>query len=165
MISLFSMNFSPIVQPWADFGNVIENWKEASINLLLLFPARWHGKWIFFKTTMSINWIYPYGDYRPCQYHYVIVPLRTTLSLSFPTHHVYKQAIISIAMLAQRLLFSMVFALIPCMVMAQDEAQSSCSFSCPTTDKLSQPLVKRPHAIGYESFYSIFECMCVNIWG
>ena len=33
-------DFSPIVQPWADFGNVIEDWKEASINLLLLFPVR-----------------------------------------------------------------------------------------------------------------------------
>ncbi|KAF8815493.1 hypothetical protein BYT27DRAFT_7079884 [Phlegmacium glaucopus] len=68
-------------------------------------------------------------------------------------------------MLAQRLLlFSVSLALLPCIVIAQDQdnAKSPCSFSCPTTDKLSQPLVKRPHAIGFESFYSIFECIYLS---
>jgi len=60
-------------------------------------------------------------------------------------------------MISQRLLFS-VFLILPCMVIAQDIVKTPCSFSCPTMDKLSQPLVKRPYAIGFESFYSIFEC-------
>lgn len=67
------------------------------------------------------------------------------------------------AMLAQRLLFLILSVILPCIVIAQDEAKSgtTCSFSCPATDKLSQPLVKLPYAVGFESFYSIFECMWV----
>ena len=61
-------------------------------------------------------------------------------------------------MLSQRLLISLLFIL-PCLVAA---AKSTCSFSCPPTDKLSQSLVKRPHAVGFDSFYSIFECMWVT---
>jgi len=64
-------------------------------------------------------------------------------------------------MLAQRLLSLILSVILPCIVIAQDEAKSgtTCSFSCPATDKLSQPLVKRPYAVGFESFYSIFECI------
>ena len=61
-------------------------------------------------------------------------------------------------MLSQRLFISLLFIL-PCLVAA---AKSTCSFSCPPTDKLSQSLVKRPHAVGFDSFYSIFECMWVT---
>ncbi|KAF9531273.1 hypothetical protein CPB83DRAFT_132098 [Crepidotus variabilis] len=37
-------------------------------------------------------------------------------------------------------------------------ASVACTFSCPEVDDLSQPLVKRPGAIGFDSYYSIFEC-------
>ncbi|KAF8876976.1 hypothetical protein CPB84DRAFT_379267 [Gymnopilus junonius] len=38
-------------------------------------------------------------------------------------------------------------------------AASTCLFSCPESDASSWPLVKRPHTIGWESYYSIFECV------
>jgi hypothetical protein len=37
-------------------------------------------------------------------------------------------------------------------------ATKSCTFSCPAVDSLSRPLVQRPHVIGFNSHYSIFEC-------
>ena len=36
---------------------------------------------------------------------------------------------------------------------------TSCTFSCPAVDSLSRPLVQRPHVIGFNSHYSIFECV------
>ncbi|KIM36226.1 hypothetical protein M413DRAFT_31825 [Hebeloma cylindrosporum] len=47
-------------------------------------------------------------------------------------------------------------------VLAQGPTDSpvpaSCTFSCPAVDSVSRPLVKRPHAVGFNSHYSIFEC-------
>ncbi|KDR70745.1 hypothetical protein GALMADRAFT_75998 [Galerina marginata CBS 339.88] len=46
---------------------------------------------------------------------------------------------------------------------AQDAADGSsipsCTFSCPETNSLSWSLVKRPHTIGFNTYYSIFECV------
>ncbi|PPR05342.1 hypothetical protein CVT26_011605 [Gymnopilus dilepis] len=36
---------------------------------------------------------------------------------------------------------------------------SQCLFSCPELDLQSWPLVKRPWTIGWDSYYSIFECV------
>ncbi|KAF8965729.1 hypothetical protein BDZ97DRAFT_1757015 [Flammula alnicola] len=62
------------------------------------------------------------------------------------------------------LLFSSLFLSLPCIIFAQDTAVGdelplSCTFSCPEANAASLPLVNRPHAIGYESFYSVFECI------
>ncbi|KAF8159010.1 hypothetical protein BJ912DRAFT_1050219 [Pholiota molesta] len=35
----------------------------------------------------------------------------------------------------------------------------NCTFSCPEADIFSLPLVRRPNAVGYDSFYSIFQCI------
>ncbi|KAF8153435.1 hypothetical protein B0H34DRAFT_625906, partial [Crassisporium funariophilum] len=37
-----------------------------------------------------------------------------------------------------------------------------CTFSCPPTDMRERTLVKQPHAIGFDSFYSIFECIYMS---
>lgn len=36
---------------------------------------------------------------------------------------------------------------------------TSCTFSCPVVDSLPRPLVHRPNVIGFNSHYSIFECV------
>ena len=110
----------------------------------------------FCKIKMKIYPILRVMDIWSCPYYYVsdICPTFRVLPNLLSTS--------SILMVAQRILFSVLFVLLPCTVIAQDISKTPCSFSCPSTDKRSQPLVKRPHTIGFESFYSIFECMCVN---
>ncbi|PPQ67769.1 hypothetical protein CVT24_002779 [Panaeolus cyanescens] len=57
--------------------------------------------------------------------------------------------------------------LISSLTLAQESPSESvapieCSFSCPPVDLKDGVLVKRPRAIGYNSHYSIFECIYLS---
>jgi hypothetical protein len=58
------------------------------------------------------------------------------------------------------------YLLVPLLFLCQTSISQStgCTYSCPSTDNLGQALLERPLAIPYQSDYSIFECVYVQVY-